>query len=219
MNTYRNTVSSVLVAAMSVYACLLLADTPAHALQAAAVSKSQADAQSKKSALINKRPLTDLVRRVFSLHERGEVNLDTPFEILIEGNRNSEGLIYNVEITQNSGDPTLRQIAEEFVAALNESNALYFLDEAKHLRLKIDSSETNMAATVSYATESTKQARNKAKGYGALLFMGAQVKKGQAEELIYKSISVSSEDREVIVNFSMPRETFCALLSKYLSSN
>lgn len=219
MNTYRNTVSSVLVAAMSVYACLLLVDAPAHALQAAVVSKSQTDAQSKRSVTINRRPLTDLVRRVFSLHQRGELNLDSPFEIIIEGNRDSEGLIYNVEITQNSGDPALRHIAEEFVAALNKSNALYFLNESKHLRLTIDSSQTNLAASVSYKAESTKQARNTAKGYGALLFMGAQVKKGQAEELIYKSVSISSEDREVIVNFSMPRETFCALLSKYLSSN
>jgi hypothetical protein len=45
------------------------------------------------------------------------------------------------------------------------------------------------------------------------------VKRGGAEEHIYKNLSISSRGNEVIANFSMPRETFCALLSKYLSSN
>jgi hypothetical protein len=107
MNTYRNTVSSVLVAAMSMYACVLLSEAPAYAQQAAVVYKSQSagfaldnphtpDAQSKRYVALNKQPL---------------------------------------------------------------------------------------------------------------------------EQLIYKGLSVSPSDREVLVNFSMPREIFCALLSKYLSSN
>ncbi|HEV7377447.1 MAG TPA: hypothetical protein VGN95_22210 [Pyrinomonadaceae bacterium] len=46
-------------------------------------------------------------------------------------------------------------------------------------------------------------------------FVGAS---GRTEELIYKNLHAPSSRDEVITTFSMPRETFCALLSKYLSS-
>jgi hypothetical protein len=232
MQTYRITISSFLVAAMSMYACLLLADAPALAQQAAASNKSRSadlaqeeqqtsrlDAQVKPSRKINRRPLTDLLRRVFDLQQRRELDLVSPLEIIIEGDLDSEGLIHNVEITQKSGDAALTPIAEEFVTALNEAGALDFLDDAKGLRLAIVSSETNVAVNTSFEAESVSQAHQKATGYKALVSMAAMLKRGRDEELIYRNLSISSKDREVIVNFSMPRETFCALLSKYLSSH
>ena len=233
MLTYRNTISSFLVAAMSMYACLLLLDVPALAQQAATFNKSsksadlaqegqqtpQADAQSKPDRTINRRSLKDLLRRVFELQQRGEVNLDGNLEILIEGEVDSQGLIQNAEVTQKSGDAALRPIAEEFVTALNQSGALDFLNEAKRLRLEIASSEINVAVNTSFEAESASQARSKAAAYNTLLYAGSFAKKGRAEELIYKSVRVSSKDSEVNFKFSMPRETFCALLSKYLSSH
>ena len=46
-----------------------------------------------------------------------------------------------------------------------------------------------------------------------------EIKRGRDEELIYKALKASSNSDEVTMSFAMPRETFCALLSKYLSSN
>lgn len=234
MHTYRNTISSFLVAAMSMYACLLLTDAPVLAQQAAAAAINQAqnadlaqeeqsaslpDDQGKRSRRINKRPLIDLLKRVFDLQQRGAIDLDSPLELLIEGDFDSAGLIQNVEITQKSGDAAFKPIAEEFVTALNESGTLDFLSDAKHLRLEIDSSKVALAVNSSLEVESAQTARNRAQGYKTLLSFGAILKKGHAEELIYKAMSISSKDREVNLNFSMPRETFCALLSKYLSSH
>jgi hypothetical protein len=159
------------------------------------------------------------LRAVFDSQQRGQLNLESAFEIIIEGDFASGGLIHNVEIRQQSGDSALRQIAADFVAALNESRALNFLDNAQHLHLAITSRETGLNASAAIRAESNAQARTKAQAYRSLLFMGAMLKKGRDEELIYKSLSVSSKDGEIIVNFSMPRETFCALLSKYLSSH
>jgi hypothetical protein len=231
MHTYRTTISSFLVAAMSVYACLLLTDAPVLAQQAAAINKSQTanlaleeqtpqpEGKIKRSRSISKRPLIDLLRRVFDLQQKGALDLDSPLEIIIEGDRNSEGLIQNVVVTQKSGDAELRRISEEFIAALNESGALDFLDAAQHVRLEVNSSKTNLDALISYEAPTAQLARNKAHAYKTLLFMGAQVKRGRDEALIIKGLNVSAKDREVIVNFSMARETFCALLSKYLSSH
>jgi hypothetical protein len=232
MNTYRITVSSFLVATMSMCACLLLLDAPAYAQQLAAVNKSQSaglaqdetsafqtEPQNKRDGRINRRPLIDFMRRVFSLQQRGELNLDSLFEIFIEGDLDSEGLIQNAGITQKAGDPALTPLALDFVTALNESGTLGFLNQAKRLRLSINSGENNFDISASYEAESKERAVQKARSYDLLLYAGSMARRGRDEELLYKSLRVSSSDREVILNFSMPRETFCALLSKYLSSH
>lgn len=213
--TTRITISSFLVAAMSVYACVLLAETPARAQQVGTVNKTQL----KQDASLNRRPLTDFVHRVFKMQERGELDLSSDAGIFIEGELDSVGALQSVVITQKYGDPVLKQLAEELVRALNESHALSFLNEVKHLRLAIDSSQTDVAANASFALESETQAKQKTKAYDLLLHMAALTKRGRDEELIYRNLRASSNANEITIAFSMPRETFCALLSKYLSSN
>lgn len=233
MNTYRITVSSFLVAAMSVYACLLLSDATALAQQATAINQSQSAAglrqkeetssqseiQSKPPVKVDRRPLLNLLRSVFDSQQRGRVDLTSPFEIIIAGDLDADGFIHNAEVTQRFGDAALQPVALDFVAALNDSRALILIGQGKRLRLTIASSESTVAVNAAYETESSDQARTNARAYGSLFDMGALIKKGRDEELIYKSLSFSPKEREVLVNFSMPRETFCALLSKYLSSN
>ena len=229
MNTSRITVSSFLVAAMSVYACLLLGETPAYAWQSAAVNRLQgaglaqdnsAASQTRKGEVrVSRLPLTQFARRVFSLHERGKLDLGSAFELVITGKLSPEGQLQGLSVTQRSGDPALSTLAAEFVRALNESGALAFLEETKNLRLAIASSAADFKMSASYEAESESQARQKSHTYDTLFFAARMIRRRADEELIYKGLKVSSKDREVIFDFSMPRETFCALLSKYLSSN
>jgi hypothetical protein len=232
MLTSRITISSFLVAAMSVYACVLLSETPVRAQQAASVNKNQSAgltddertletlAQSNKLVPPSNRwPLENFVSRVLQMQERGELDLGSAFEILIEGDANAEGVLNNVEITQKSGDPALMQLAEELVTALSDSRVLTSLPEAKHLRLEIDSTKTGFAASASYNAVSKAQAMHTADAYNALFYGAALTKRGRDEELVYKDLHASSNGNEVAMTFSMPRETFCALLSKYLSSH
>jgi hypothetical protein len=231
MSTTRITISSFLVAAMSVYACVLLLETPVRAQQASAVNKNQSAgltdderaleklAESNRVVRSDRWPLVNFVSRVFTMQQRGELDLSSAFEILIEGDATAEGILSNVEITQKSGDPALKQLAEELVAALSDSHAPTSFPEANHLRLEINSSETSVAASASYKAESNAKARQKANVYNALFFAAAASKRGLGDELIYKNLRASSNGDEVTMTFSMPRETFCALLSKYLSSH
>jgi hypothetical protein len=63
-----------------------------------------------------------------------------------------------------------------------------------------------------------KRATHPAHGSDLLFFFVGASGRVRAEELIYKNLHAPSSRDEVITTFSMPRETFCALLSKYLSS-
>jgi hypothetical protein len=138
----RTNISSLLVAAMSVCACLLLLDSQAFSQPAAFVNKSQSAgftqgsqqrapfAQSRQYAKLNAWPLADLVSRVLKIEKR-------------------------------SMQPTA--------------------------------------------------------GSGLLLFFVGG--RARDEESIHKNLHACSGVDEVTIAFSMPRETFCALLSKYLSSH
>jgi hypothetical protein len=143
MFTSRTNISSLLVATMSVCACLLLLDSQALAQQTSFVNKSQNAgftqgsqrtpvAQSKQHATLNTWPLADFVSRV----------------------------------------------------------------------LKMD-----------------KRATHPAHGSDLLFYFVGASGRVRAEELIYKNPHAPSSRNEVTKTFSMPRETFCALLSKYLSNH
>ena len=58
-----------------------------------------------------------------------------------------------------------------------------------------------------------------AAGSGLPLFFVGASGRVRAEELIHKNLHACSGVDEVTIAFSIPRETFCALLSKYLSSH
>jgi hypothetical protein len=212
--TARINISSLLVATMSICACLLMLDSQAFA-QAAVASTANED-QSRQHAGVNLLPLAEVVNRILTSPDAGE---SSNFEFLIEGDRDAEGLLSNVTIKQISGDAKLKQTGDEFVAALNDSHVLSFLSEAKRLRLQIISSKAEVAVIASYMAESAERASVVGHGYNALFYSAASVNRGRDYEQMYRSLKAFAHGSEVAITFSMSRETFCALLSKYLSSN
>jgi hypothetical protein len=76
-----------------------------------------------------------------------------------------------------------------------------------------------LAGFVSRVLKMEKRATQPAHGSDLLFFFVGASGRAQAEEIIYKNLHPPSSRDEVTVASSMPRETFCALLSKYLSSH
>jgi hypothetical protein len=77
-----------------------------------------------------------------------------------------------------------------------------------------------LADFVSRVLKMEKRAMQPAHGSDLLLFfVGASAGHVRAEELNHKNLRALSGGDEVTITFSMPPETFCALLSKYLSSH
>ena len=211
--TARINIQSLLVATMSVCACLLMLDSQAFA-QAAATAKSN-EGQSRQYAGIHLLPVAEVI--VNRILKSPEVDRSAGFEFLIEGDRDGAGSLSNITITQASGDANLKQAVADLVAALNNSRLLTLLSEAKHLRLKISSNNGDVLGSASYKSESVEHASMMAHGYDAMIYsygLGAR-----DYQPIYKALKASANGDEVTIAFSMPRETFCALLSKYLSSN
>jgi hypothetical protein len=172
---------------------------------------------------INKRPFTELLAKYKTLKDKGELDLSSSIEMVIVGDLKPDGKLDKVEVIQKMGDPRLTQVAKDFIAALSDSGVLNFLKDPKNptlppdrLTLTVKLDETDIAVNVYSELNSEERAREMASGYNTLLSVGALVRKGKDEEVIYKNTKVSATGKQIIVNFTLPRATAGEMLKKQL---
>ncbi|HEX8709700.1 MAG TPA: hypothetical protein VF723_15780 [Pyrinomonadaceae bacterium] len=173
----------------------------------------------KRPKTVNKKPFIDLLVKWKPRKESGQLDLNGPIEMTIEADRNADGTLSNATVTYIKGDPELIDVTKDFAAALSASGALEFLEGTKHLTLKLKLDTANVSISASTEMETTAQAVETARGYNGLLLAGAIIKRGHDEATIMKSSKVTSSGKQVIVSFSMPRETAGALLSKQVPTS
>ena len=215
---------SILFAAtvsVSVYLLAGYAQSPAQQQQSVLSGEAaQAQNEVRSDRRINKRPLLDFLARARDLYESGRLDLNQPVELLIEADIGANGALENITVAQTSGDPVLHDLAAEFMNALNESRVHGEIKGAKHLRFALKSHDgANLSASAAYDMESAQQAASHVSAARTFLHVAAQRKQRPDHEIVYRSLNATAHDNQIILSFSMPRETFCALLSKYLSSH
>lgn len=174
---------------------------------------------------INKRPLKDWLARANELKVKGELDLSGVIELIIEAELDSQGKLHNPKVVQKTGDPKLIEITKEFVAALSDSNALYFLkdpqfpEETRQLRLTVKMDSTEVVARVETEAKTPERAKELATGYNALLLGGQILRSGKDEEVLYKNTKITADGKQLIVNFKMPRADAAAMLSKQVPAS
>ncbi|HEX8776396.1 MAG TPA: hypothetical protein VF735_22695 [Pyrinomonadaceae bacterium] len=169
---------------------------------------------------INKKPLKDWLVRANELKVKGELDLNQAIEMIIEGELDEEGVLHDPVVVQKTGDPRLIEVAKELVAAIGDSKVLGFMKkDARKLRITIRLDQNEVVAKVESEVATPERAKELSQGYGLLLFGGTIARKGQDEEILYKSTSVSSDGKQVVVNFKMPRATAATMLKKYVPNS
>jgi hypothetical protein len=181
---------------------------------------------------INTRPLKDWLARANELKTKGELDLTGKVEITIAARLTSECRLSDANIVSKSGDARLVDVARDMVSAISDSRMLSFLRDPKkvkdpkelkcdevplHLTIKLDQNEVN--ARVESQAESPERAAEMAKGYSGLLTVGQLVKSGHDEEVLYRNTRVVSEGKQIVVSFSMPRDTASEMLKKQLPAS
>lgn len=169
----------------------------------------------KRPKEINTRPFKDLIIKARLMKERGELNLSGQIELSVEGDRDPDGKLRNVTVTDKRGDETLESVAKEFIAALSDSGVLDFLEGTRHLRLTAKIDDKNVEVMAATEVESEDRARQMEKGYSLLIVGGRIAKRGKDEEVYYNHTEVTSSGKEVQVKFSMPRSEMGQMLTKY----
>ncbi len=173
-------------------------------------------------AELNKQVLKDFAKYANDLKEQGKLDLDKPFEVVIEAELDQNGKLINPRFTKKAGDPNLIDVFARMVAALNDSGYLIYLKPISRdnpnatVKFTIKQGETEVLASVESEASSTTSARVLAKALNAALVFGAGSRAGKDEEVLMKNTNVTPDGKKVLVNFSMPRQSVVDMIKKQL---
>ncbi len=176
-------------------------------------------------ATINKQPLKDFANRAKALKDQGKLDLNKPFEIVIEAELDKDGKLTNARFTKKSGDPTLVDLFSGMVAALNDSGFLVYLKPVNQdnpgstVVFTVKQGDSEVLATVESETSSIESARLLAKGFNMALMIGAQSRAGKVEEPLLRNTSAEQNGKKILFNFTMPRQAVVDLIKNQLAEN
>lgn len=177
-----------------------------------------------KEGEINKKALKDFATFANDLRQRGKLDLDKPFEIVVEAELDVDGKLKNARFTKKAGDPNLVELFGQMISALNDSGFLIYLkpldkdNPGSKVVFTIKQGETEVLATVESEASSDDSARVLAKGFNAALVFGAASRAGKDEEVLLRNTSAEPVGKKIIFNFTMPRQAVVDLIKKQLAS-
>lgn len=201
--------------------------------QTLAMSADQAQTELDKTAAknnltlpkeneINKKAMKDFATYALDLKNQGKLDLNQPFEIVIEAELDQNGKLKNAKFTKKAGDANLVDLFGRMVSALNDSGFLIYLkpvdtdNPGSRVVFTIKQGESEVLATVESEASSVDSARLLAKGFNAALSIGAQSRAGKDEEALLRNTSAEPVGKKIVFNFTMPRQAVVDLIKKQL---
>jgi len=171
---------------------------------------------------INKKPLKDFATYANDQKNQGKLDLDKPFEVVIEGQLDENGKLKTSKVTGKSGDQNLVDLFRRMVEAINDSGFLIYLQPISKdnpgatVKITVKQGEKEVLASVESETSSPQRAESLAKALNNLLFFGAGTRAGKDEAVLMKNTNATPDGKRVVVNFSMPRQSVVDMIKKQL---
>jgi hypothetical protein len=199
--------------------------TPEQAQTELEKTAAQNNIELPKENEINKKALRDFAAYANDLKLQGKLDLDKPFEIIIEGELDENGKLKNAQFTKKAGDPNLVELFGRMVSAMNDSGFLIYLkpldkdNPGSKVTFTVKQGESEVIATVESEASSADSARVLAKGFNAALVIGAESRAGKDEEILLRNTSASPVGKKIVFNFTMPRQAVVDLIKKQLAQD
>lgn len=171
---------------------------------------------------INKKVLKDFAAYANDLKNQGKLDLNKPFEIVIEAELDEKGKLKDPRFTKKAGDENLVDLFGRMVAALNDSGFLTYLQPISKdnpgatIKITVKQGESEVLASVESEASSPERAESLARALNNLLYFGAGSRAGKDEEVLMKNTNASQDGKKVVVNFSMPRQSVVDMIKKQL---
>ncbi|HSS22751.1 MAG TPA: hypothetical protein VLL54_21945 [Pyrinomonadaceae bacterium] len=178
-----------------------------------------------EEATINKQAMKDFATYAKQLKDQGRLDLNQPFEIVIEAELDQDGKLKDPKFTKKAGDPNLVDLFGRMVAALNDSGFLVYLkpvdkdNPGSKVVFTIKQGESEVLATVESEASSIESAKVLAKGFNVALLIGAQSRAGKDEEALLRNTSAEQNGKKIVFNFTMPRQAVVDLIKKQLAAS
>lgn len=171
---------------------------------------------------INKKAMKDFAAYALEMKNQGKLDLDKPFEIVIEAELDQNGKLKNAKFTKKAGDPNLVDLFGRMISALNDSGFLSYLkpidkdNPGSKLVFTIKQGESEVLASVESEASSEESARLLAPVFNKLLSYGAGSRAGKDEEPLLRNTSAEPVGKKIVFNFTMPRQAVVDLIKKQL---
>jgi len=172
---------------------------------------------------INKKVLRDFATYANDLKKQGKLDLDKPFEIVIEAELDENGKMKNpARFTKKAGDENLVDLFGRMVAALNDSGFLTYLQPISKdnpgatVKITVKQGENEVLASVESEASSPQRAESLAKALNNLLYFGAASRAGKDEEVLMKNTNATPDGKKVVVNFSMSRQSVVDMIKRQI---
>jgi hypothetical protein len=171
---------------------------------------------------INKQVLKDFAKFANDLKNQGKLDLNKPFEIVIEATLDDKGKLKDARFTKKAGDENLVELFGRMIAALNDSGFLVYLQPISQdnpgakVTITVKQGENEVLASMASEVSSTARAESLAGALNNLLYFGAGSRAGKDEEVIMKNTNATPDGKKVVVNFSMPRQSVVDMIKRQL---
>lgn len=171
---------------------------------------------------INKKVLKDFAAYANDLRNQGKLDLNKPFEIVIEAELDEQGKLKNPRFTKKEGDENLVEVFGKMIGALNDSGFLTYLqpiskdNPGSTVKITVKQGEQEVLASVESEASSPQRAESLARALNNLLFFGAGSRAGKDEEVLMKNTNATPDGKKVVVNFSMPRQSVVDMIKKQM---
>jgi hypothetical protein len=175
-----------------------------------------------KEGEINKKALKDFATYANDLKNQGKLDLNKPFEIVIEAELDENGKLKDAKFIKKEGDPNLVDLFGRMVAALNDSGFLVYLkpidkdNPGTKVVFTVKQGEKEVLASVESEVSSDSSARVLASAFNTALAIGADSRAGKDEEVLLRNTTASPNGKKIIFNFNMPRQAVVDLIKKQL---
>jgi hypothetical protein len=191
---------------------------PGGALLFAQPQKSGTNAN--KAPRVNAAPLRAWLAQAKRQKDAGRLDLAGPRAVTIEADRAEDGTLSNAVITGPSArDPQMRKLAQDFVAALNQSRALGFLQDVSHVRMNFALDGERFKTDSASDAPTAQRAEEMARGYRTMVNVARLMRRGTDEAAVLNNMKFSSNGKQLLMSLDMPREQMGNLLLKQITPN
>jgi hypothetical protein len=181
------------------------------------VFEKDSNAEVKEFRPIRTRPFRELLAKTQRLVEAGELSTQDTFDFTLEAERNADGTLRNVKLTElAAANGRWTSLVREFIAVLSDSGALSSLQEADRLTITLRLDE-RASARLHAVVKSTEQAAQLAQGHNAMLYLARHNERGRAGVEVLNNMAFSANGKQLTMQLDMSREQFGNLLRQHLS--
>jgi hypothetical protein len=174
----------------------------------------------KRPPSLNTKPFEDLAKEGKGLADQGKLNLDSAIEVVATGRMNPNGTLDGPTVKlewKTASDEHTAALAQKLLTALSESKILGILEGAQDVRLELKLDQQNVSVRIMSDLPSEEVAGRYATGYGVLLALARNSKKGTNEGELYNKVKVDRNGRQFVMSFDMPKEAAGKMITDMLA--